>query len=199
MGERAVTMSIFEYFPTFPEGAQLRAEACEYCGRTPAIPAVRLKRAPGEENAQAACADCLRAGRASARIPQWVQRELAQAVDVAHPDWSQNQRADLVASRIDKLAHTPPVPWLQNNEWPICGDDFARYIGELTRERLLQEHGGLERAKVALCAIIEEVRPEWVLSVEDIATAWEQLGNFVAIFLFHCPDNPKTLYVLQTA
>ncbi|MBF6590828.1 MAG: CbrC family protein [Ktedonobacterales bacterium] len=194
-----VTMYAFEYFPTFPEGAQLHAEACEHCGRSPTIPAVRLERTPGEDNATATCADCLRAGRARAPIPQWVKRALARAVDVAHPDWSHKQRTDLVASRIDKLAHTPPVPWLQNNEWPVCHDDFARYMGELTHERLLQEHGSAERAKGVLRAIIEEVRPEWVLTMEDIETAWEQLGNFVAVFLFHCSDHAKTIYVLQTA
>jgi uncharacterized protein CbrC (UPF0167 family) len=192
-------MSGFEYFPNFPEGARLGAEACEYCGHSPAIPAVRLNPAPGEDNRKAVCADCLRAGRASAKIPTWVERELAHAVGAAHPAWSGQQRADFVASRVDKLAHTPPVPWLQNNEWPVCNNDFATYIGELTRDQLLQEHTGVEQAKAALRAIIEEVRPEWELDEEALDTAWDQLGNFVAVFAFHCPDNPKALYVLQTA
>ena len=101
--------------------------------------------------------------------------------------------------RVDKLAHTPPVPWLQNNEWPVCNDDFAVYNGELTRDQLLLEHEGAGPAKAALRAMVEEVKPEWELDEEALDTAWDQLGNFVAVFAFRCPGNPKPLYVLQTA
>lgn len=192
-------MSHFKYFPSFPNGAHLSTEACEHCGRTPAIPAGRLKSALDEEQRRAACADCLQAGKASVDVPSWVERELAQAVDQTHFDWSAEQRAELVASRVTSLAHTPPVPWLQNNEWPVCGDDFAAYVGELTREHLLREHGVTQRAKEALHATIDELRPHWDLDEEALDTAWEQLGNFVAIFEFRCPGNLKSIYVLQTA
>lgn len=192
-------MGTFEYFPNFPEGAQLRPEACGYCGRSPAIPAERLMFNPGNAGPKVVCADCLQEGKARVRIPQWIERELWQAIGQVHPDWNPTQRAELVAIRLSKLAHTPPIPWLQSNEWPICGDDFARYGGELTREHLLHEHDNAALAKEALRAIIEEVRPEWELTTEDMETAWEQLGNFVAIFLFRCPGDPRTTYVLQTA
>jgi hypothetical protein len=51
---------------------------------------------------------------------------------------------------LEALAHTPPVPWLQNNEWPICSDDFAVYLGELTREGLGQRWGSEAAGKRAL-------------------------------------------------
>lgn len=192
-------MTSFDYFPTFPGGAQLREEACSFCARSPAIPAVRLKLQASEEKPKAVCADCLRIGRARTEVPTWVERELTNAVRAAHPEWDSDEVARHVASRVDALSHTPPVPWLQNNEWPACKDDFAVYRGELTRDTLLGEYGSVARAKEALDSVIKEVRPEWTLDEEALGTAWEQLGNFVAIFVFQCPSDQRPIYVLQTA
>jgi hypothetical protein len=144
------------------------------------------------------CADCLAQGRGQVNVPDWVKRDLAHAVASVHPAWSLRERESLVAGRLEALAHTPPVPWLQNNEWPVCGDDFAVYKGELTRDKLLAEHRSVEHAKEALHDVIEEVRPEWTLDEEALGTAWEQLGNFVAIFEFQC-DAGETVYVVQLA
>lgn len=192
-------MSQFRYFPSFPEGATLTEEVCGYCGVSPAISEAWLSDAGSDDTKKPACAECLREGRATTRVPSWLERDLARGVDATHPNWTAEKRAALVRHRVAELGHTPPVPWLQNNEWPICGDDFALFEGELTSDLLVRRHRGLNQAKAALRAIIKEAVPAWDLDEEAVDTAWKQLGNFVAIFVFRCPEANSPIYVLQTA
>ena len=190
-------MSQFRYFPTFPEHADLRDRPCVYCGRAPSIPGVRLNSGP--ESSQPACADCLAIGKAAVKIPKWVITDLERAVSTTHPDWSVDRQATYVAERIDELAHTPPIPWLQNNEWPVCGDDFAVYEGELTRENLEQRTGDLERAKDTLHSILSQTVPNWEQDAQALEGEWSELGNYLAIFAFQCSDSGEARYVVQTA
>lgn len=186
-------MSDFRYFPRFPESARLDAGNCAYCGASPTIPGGRL--APRV----AACAECVRSGRAQQPVPRWIQQALAHAVAASHSDWSQERQAAWGAQRVAELAATPPIAWLQNNEWPVCQDDFAVFAGELSQARLLETHRSPERSRAALRDIVQAARPDWELDAEDVAALWEQLGNFVAIYVFRCPAKQEDIYVLQTA
>jgi hypothetical protein len=189
-------MSQFRYFPGFPAGAPLKETACTWCGRTPSIPAVYL--APVGAAREPICAECLGQGRGQVKVPDWVQRELARAVTSAHPTWSLSEREVLIAARLEALAHTPPVPWLQNNEWPVCGDDFAVFAGELTRERWVQRWGSEAEGKRALRDVLLQTVPEWSQDEADVDAEWSALANDLAIFEFHCAAG-ETLYVVQLA
>ena len=188
-------MTQFRYFPAYPQGAQLGDDACDLCGHRPAITGIRLGLRMDEP--RNVCADCLAADKVAASIPQWIQQDVRDAVDRLHADWSAMARADLVAARVYELAHTPPVPWLQNNEWPLCGDDFAIYQGELTQEALKRQHGGIVGGKAVLRTILERVVPNWEQDDVAIDAEWRDLGNFLAVFVFRCLD--QDVYVVQTA
>lgn len=192
-------MSSFAYFPVFPTGAHLSTESCGYCGKSPAISGTYLRPIGDGSETKAVCGDCLAGGRASVKVPKWVERELAEAVNASRPDWSEERRSVYVAERVAELSHTPPVPWIQNNEWPVCHDDFAQFVGELTREQLEKQHGSTRAAIGALRAAIAELRPEWEQSEANVEWEWAELGNFLAIFVFHCQDRQREIYVLQTA
>lgn len=189
-------MSQFRYFPAFPSGAALKETACTWCGGTPSIPPVYL--APVGKATTPLCADCLAQGRGGVAIPSWVKRDLAHAVATAHPSWSPGEQESFVAARLEALAHTPPVAWLQNNEWPVCGDDFAVFLGELTRERLEQRWGGEAAGKRALRNILLQTIPEWSQDEADVDAEWMALANVLAIFEFQC-DAGETRYVVQLA
>lgn len=186
----------FKYFPDFPAGADLTSDPYSYCGRAPALPAIRLGFGTGANGS--ICADCLAKGMATVNVPSWVQRDLESGVDRTHPDWSEQQRSRYVSERVNELARTPPVPWLQNNEWPVCGDDFAEYNDEVARELLLQQHETVAEAKSALRGILKDAMPNWEQSDNDVDMEWEELGNYLAIFLFRCQDG-KPVYIVQTA
>lgn len=188
--------SQFRYFPAFPSGALLKETACAWCGRSPSIPPVYLVLVGAARSPL--CADCLALGRGQVKVPDWLTRDLAHAVAAAHPSWSLAEQEAFVAARLEALAHTPPVPWLQNNEWPVCSDDFAVYLGELTREGLAQRWGGEAAGKQALRAILLQALPEWSQDEADVDAEWMALANDLAIFAFQC-DAGETRYVVQLA
>jgi uncharacterized protein CbrC (UPF0167 family) len=147
-----------------------------------------------------ACAECLAIGKAHTDAPSWIERDLLVSVEALHPDWSIEQRSSYVAARIAELSRSPPIAWIQNNEWPVCGEDFAAYVGELTREGLERQYGGIEPGNAALRRIIEQERPAWPEDEETLEWHWSELGNFLAKFVFRClNDTQRDIHVLQLA
>jgi uncharacterized protein CbrC (UPF0167 family) len=192
-----MTQASFRYFPSFPSGAPLESVACSVCGNTPSISRARLAPTNGEK--RPVCADCLAKGAARTDVPIWVEQELKLSVARSHPGWSEQKQGHHISARIRDLSHTPPVPWLQNNEWPTCGDDFAIYIGEITRERLEREHGGEIGGRETLRTILQQALPDWEQDEAAVEAEWRDLGNYLAIFEFLCQDEGRTIYIVQTA
>jgi uncharacterized protein CbrC (UPF0167 family) len=189
-------MGIFRYFPDFPEGADLRDTPCILCDRRPAIPEIRLGFGRGLEGA--VCATCIAEGKATVRVPSWVQSELEAGVTRTHPEWSDQEHVRYVSERVNELAHTPPVPWLQDNDWPVCDDDFAMYRGEVTRDRLEQRYGSVREAKARLREILLDAVPDWEQDDAAIEAEWNQLADWLAIFAFSC-HNGTWIHIVQTA
>lgn len=181
----------------FPDGASFDARPCAFCGGTPALDGVWLDFDEDYDDPPPVCVEDFLRGRARAAIPAWIQRELADHVTIAHPEWDDQRKAAYVATHTDELSHTPPVPWLQENEWPVCADDYAQFDGELTRERLQKRYGGLKEAKAALRKIFEDLRPAWQQSDESLDAWWQRLGGLLRIYAFRCPGDEER-YVLQT-
>jgi uncharacterized protein UPF0167 len=190
-------MTTFRYFPTFPEGARFDARPCAFCGATPALDDVWLDVDEDYDDPPPVCVADLLRDRARVAIPAWIEQDLADQVATAHPEWDDQRKAAYVAARTAELAHTPPVPWVQENEWPVCADDYAGFDGELTRERLEHRYGGPREAQAALGRIIADLRPAWQLNAESLDAWWQRLGGFVRVYAFRCPKGEET-YVLQT-
>ena len=189
-------MDIFRYFPDFPQGADLRETPCRLCDRRPAIPAIRLGFGGGLEGA--VCAHCIAEGKAPVHVPSWVHSELEAGVTRTHPEWSEQERVRYVSERVSELAHTPPIPWLQNNDRPVCDDDFAIFRGEVTRDRLEQRCGRVSEAKGRLRELLLQAVPNWEQDDAAIEAEWKQLANWLAIFAFSCPDG-TWIHIVQTA
>lgn len=189
----------FRYFPDYPVGAPLEAPACALCGASPAIPGQWLAK-DDDGTRRDACAECVAIGNTHADVPSWIERDLLASVEAQHPDWSIEKRSSYVAARIAELSRTPPIAWIQDNEWPVCGDDFAAYVGELTREGLERQYGGIVPGKAALRRIIEQERPAWTKDEETLDWQWSELGNFLAVFVFRClNDTQREMQVIQMA
>ena len=37
---------------------------------------------------------------------------------------------EIANEEIEILKYTPPIPWVQFNDWKVCCDDYMQYIGE---------------------------------------------------------------------
>ncbi len=182
----------FRYFPNFPKGADLEDGLCTVCGNKFVIP-MHMLYPP-----TSLCSQCLAQRKGKVNIEPWIVRQLENAMRVNHQDWLEQDIQACVAERIDELAHTPPILWLQNNEWPICTDDFAQFIGEITQEKLLAEHQwNVLQAKEALREILVTSMPLWEQDDVTLELEWTLLGNWLAIFAFQCHDS--WIYIAQTA
>ena len=65
----------------------------------------------------------------------WNKRRLA--IDI--PDYIQNRIKDNASSKIEILKYTPPIPWVQFNDWQVCCDDYMQYIGEWEQKDFIKE------------------------------------------------------------
>jgi hypothetical protein len=189
-------MVAFRYFPTFPIGARFVSEPCYFCRRTPALDGVWLDFDGDFDGPPPVCVDDLVADRARVLIPDWAREALGRAMVERHPDWDAERRSAYVADRTWELAHTPPVPWIQDNEWPIYEDDYAAFLGQLRREDLGRRHGGSAGGKAALRRIMREQRPNWRMDSGTLDAWWYRLGEFLRVYTFG--SREKELYVLQT-
>lgn len=188
-------MPTFRYFPGYPEGAPFAEGPCYFCGSHPAIDGMWLGFDKDFDDPPPVCIQDLIADKARVDIADWIWQLLARNVEIQHPDWTAQTRQAYVEARTYELAHTPPVPWIQNNEWPVCADDYASFTGELTREKLEAHTGGAEGGKALLLAIMRQERPDWPIDVQ-LNNYWEYLGDFMRIYQFRCPDGSE-VNVLQ--
>lgn len=53
------------------------------------------------------------------------------------PDEIQSKIVRDRIKKVGELSITPPVAWVQSNEWPVCCDDYMKYIGEWEKTVLL--------------------------------------------------------------
>lgn len=184
----------FRYFPGYAaeniEGES--EERCAFCGANRIL--TGAVEAPSGELTEA-CLTCFLAGKAVAGEPDTVG-DLAKNVAAAHPDWTPDECATYIAERRTELSRTPPVPWIQENEWPVCGDDFAVYLGEWTQERLIAETGSEAAARAKVEALARQTFVN--ISDESLAIAWQGLVNWWAVFAFRCAGEDREILVVQT-
>lgn len=190
-------MNAFRYFPGFPQGAAFDAKACHFCGKHPALDGAWLDFDEDYDDPPPVCTEDLIADKARVAIPRWITLELTNRVAAHHSNWNAEHVARYVAERTHELAHTPPIPWLQENEWPLCSDDFATYSGQLTREVLTTRAGNAAAAQADLRAIMAQERPQWTLDAQHLDAWWQRLGDFLRIYEFRCGSDGD-IHVVQT-
>ncbi len=188
----------FKYFPDFAKEAAFDAKGCAFCSRVPALDGAWLQFDDDYDDPPPVCIDDLLADKARVDIPRRLQQRLALAVHARHADWEEQRVATYVATHTAELAHTPPVPWIQENEWPICAEDYAIYVGQLTRNKLTERYGSSRAAKASLRTIMRTLRPKWeVDKAKHLEAWWDALGDFLCIYSFRCDEGTEVV-VLQT-
>ena len=179
----------FRYFPNYQEWARFTDKPCASCQGTPCLEGIYFDQSSELESV---CLDCLTTGQVKVDIPSYIHNQLMESVRRTHSDWTDQQIDMHVAARVSALAMTPPVPWIQNNEWPVCGDDFAYYLGERNQEDLslmAPDGNGL----TYLHTIVN--KPE---QMQDGAAIWHALENgWATVFLFECEANKTYIAVIQ--
>ena len=124
---------LFPYFPDYERWARFTDLPCDGCQGTPCLDGICFDQS---SDLQAVCVSCLVSGRIIDSLPDGLPIRFRSSVERMHAEWTEAQITHHVQERLERLTRTPPIPWVQNNEWVFCGDDFAHYLGEQTQEDL---------------------------------------------------------------
>lgn len=168
-------MEEYKYHRNFRNNVVFSKEKCQFCGSdidclegiyfdNPAIKSV--------------CTSCLKLKRAEVIIPEYIQ----------------NRIKNDSSSKTEELKYTPPVPWIQYNDWPVCCDDYSVFIGEWEQEDFIRE-----AAESDPVDYFKNLLSEYTLSlVDDITVLWDDIGNNTAAFVFQCLKCNRKIVVCQS-
>jgi uncharacterized protein CbrC (UPF0167 family) len=178
----------FRYFADFKRWAQFAEESCDCEG--PCLEGVYFD---DPDVPEAVCLQSLVSGEVRVDVPSYLIDRLRESVRVTFHQWSTERINAHVSEAVDTLSRTPPVPWIQNNLWPVHHGDFCRYVGEWNQEKLTEE-AKADDGRTYLSSILEEST-----SIEDVDGLWASIGNgWTAIFVFECLRCERQIAVPQS-
>ena len=111
-------------------------------------------------------------------------------------DPSRTTGRKIVRDRIKKvgeLSITPPVAWVQSNEWPVCCDDYMKYIGEWEKTDFINQSSHEEYIDY----FKELLDKKMIERIDDIETLIEDLGYDSVAYAFRCICCNKVTIVCQ--
>jgi len=184
----------FRYFPEYIKWARFSDPPWNCCDdqETPCLNGIYF-RTPGLPDE--ICVHDLVVGKYRADVPEELVPTLEHSVQVTFPDLTTDEVRLRCSSAVDTLSRTPPVPWIQNNLWPVCHGDFCQYIGEWDQEELTKQAPdgkGLEYLMAILVDLDTSPIADPVGLWDEIATEW------TTIFVFQCFTCGKRLAVEQS-
>jgi uncharacterized protein CbrC (UPF0167 family) len=154
----------FKYFSNPLKYAEFTDVKCQSCGTTQnCLEGEYFDRG---DDVVSVCLNCLNQGVIVVDLPEYIK-------DRIHQDKTE---------KLTRLERTPPVPWIQYNDWPVCCDDFMCYIGEWEQKEF-DENSENGNGKEYLISLLDENIKN---RVDDINVLWDDLGEYTALFVFEC-------------
>ncbi len=167
-------MKKYKYFDNVKKNAVFTNQHCQFCGACNDC----LEGVYFEKNGiESVCLECLSKLKASVFIPNEIQLKVKNDRD----------------KKVSELSFTPPVAWIQNNEWPVCCDDFMEFIGEWDKEEIIRQSEN-ENYVIYFEKMLEK---ETLNRIEDLETLIDDLGYDSVAYVFRCVCCKKLLAVCQ--
>lgn len=167
-------MNKYKYFQNVKKNAVFTEQPCQYCGKScDCLEGVYFER----NNVESICLDCFVNEKNSVYIPDYIR----------------NKVVNDSINKVKELSYTPPVAWIQNNEWPVCCDDFMKYMGEWEKENLIEESNGKDVVEFFKSMLA----PEMINRIDDIEILIDDLGYESAAYVFKCIYCNKIVIVCQ--
>lgn len=166
-----IKMKQYEYFKNVEENAVFTEEKCQFCGNNKnCLEGIYFE----QSGLKSVCLSCFEKRVIGVDVPEYLKKQVHYNVE-----------------KIDKLTYTPPVPWVQYNDWQVCCDDYMQYLGEWIQEDFIRESsdGNGIRLFQSLLSI------DFMKQVGDINDLWGDLGKDTVAFVFYCPicNNKKVV------
>lgn len=162
----------YKYFRDVEKNAAFTDIPCEFCGSVEnCLDGVYFE----DGQLDSICLKCFQMKRARVVIPSFISSLIKENT----------------LQKTKELSETPPVPWIQHNEWPVCCDDYLTYIGEWGQD----EFNNSAKNGDGLTLFIEYLQDK--LQKEKVQYLWENLGSFSSAFVFECEKCGKRIAVVQ--
>jgi uncharacterized protein CbrC (UPF0167 family) len=170
----------FKYFPGYLQWTELAKDPCDCPEQEPCLNGQWFHDPSVPEKV---CISSLLSGQFRVDIPEYVQADLARSVRTAYPEWSTSEIAAHVELSTEELSRTPPIPWVQNNNWPACCGDYCRYLGEWTQEQLTSDSADDDGLAYLLSILHDTDR----MPIGDPEGLWASIANeWTVVFMFEC-------------
>lgn len=168
-------MKKYKYFRNIKDFVEFTNEPCQFCGSTEdCLEGIYFD----NPEISTVCLKCFEQEKAKVIISDYLRNKI---------------KSDMTI-KVKELEYTPPVPWIQYNDWQVCCDDFCQFIGEWRRsdfETAAESENPIEFFKSILCT-------QTLSLVDDINVLWEDLGKGTAAFVFRCIKCDKKIVVCQS-
>lgn len=179
-------MSQYRYFDNVFKNAEFTNEKCQVCS-------TGKNCLEGEYFDRSAvtsvCLDCLDKGLINVNIPQYLKERI-----YSHIQGNFVNRNEQIEGLIKSLSKTPPVAWIQYNDWPVCCCDFTKYLGEWNRDDF-DNNSPDENGKYYLMSMLDGFAKG---KVKDIDILWDDIGQYTAVFVFECLECSKRIAICQS-
>lgn len=167
-------MNKYKYFDNIKKNAVFTEHACQFCGsEQDCLEGIYFD----QSNIESVCLRCFSELKANVYIPDYIQAKV------------EKDRA----GKVRELSFTPPIAWVQSNEWPACCDDFMEYIGEWEKEDIIT-YAGDEDYIVFFRKLLDQ---EMLERIEDIDVLIDDLGYDSVAYAFRCTCCNKITIVCQ--
>lgn len=182
----------FKYFQDPLKYARYVEEPCEICGSTNlCLNGDYLER---NDELESVCLDCLVEGKVVVQFPSFLYDRLSAEVKRFNPKLGEDDIRSVVKGIFSILEKTPPVPWIQYNDWPVCCGDFMLFLRELEREDFNNFAGNGNGKEILLNMLDDETKNR----IESLEILWDELGDYSIAYQFECFRCNKTKVVIQS-
>lgn len=187
-----MNMLNFKYFDDVIKNAEYSDDKCEICGSDEYC--LEGEYFDHEEDIISVCIDCLRKGKVTVNIPDFIKERLYKNLKENETGLDETKLKQKLKSCVQELEKTPPVPWIQYNDWPVCCGEFARYMGEWDQDEI-NDNAPYGNGKEYIMNILDEFSKS---KIDDIDEFWDDIGIDTSIFIFKCINCSKLIAICQS-
>lgn len=167
-------MKNYKYFENVERNAYFTEIPCQFCGSDKfCLDGVFFDR----DDIVSICLNCFDKKKVNVEIPDYIKTRVKRNKDI----------------KIKSLEFNPPVPWIQNNDWPVCCDDYMVYVGEWKHEKFVN----YDKNKNGIECLKELLDEEISNRVENFDILWNDIGDGTVAFAFKCACCNKIKIICQ--
>lgn len=171
----------FRYFDASEKNAEFTDTPCESCGSDEnCLEGVYFDELDFDR--ESVCLECLVQGKITVHLSDYLIDKLKRHIKLMNPTLQNKEVLKAVNQQVEELKKTPPIPWIQSNDWVICCGEFAKYIGEWSQKDLNEA----SKNNDGLAYFLEILEQDYKDRVDDSDLLWDDLGNQSAAYVFEC-------------